>query len=393
MYHEPSFEPVRDEMMEILKKHIPVLQRNELVSVENALGRVCAEDVTAPYNLPNTKVSSFDGIAVKFSSFADGMPDTSGWQEGREYVFSNTGMAIPEEYDTVIAIEDVTVKDDGGITVHLPPEHEGFYVNPPGSQMKQGEVLAGKGRVLDPVKLSLLVSAGYRSVNVCARPKVVFLPTGDELVPSGGAVPPGKNVESNSILVKALLEEAGADVVCGPVIPDEPQRLREVLKKSAEKADLVVVGAGSSKGRKDFTMDVLMDLGQVIVQEIGTAPGKHVSLTMIAGTPVLGIPGPPGGAQLACQYYGRAAVEMMCTGRITPVRRVRGVLTEDVGSRGIDFMQSVELFEEEDELRARPIEMMGGTRSAKRKIHQQILYCPAGRAFAKGETVWIEIPV
>ena len=281
MYHEPSFEPVRDEMMEILKKHIPVLQRNELVSVENALGRVCAEDVTAPYNLPNTKVSSFDGIAVKFSSFADGMPDTSGWQEGREYVFSNTGMAIPEEYDTVIAIEDVTVKDDGGITVHLPPEHEGFYVNPPGSQMKQGEVLAGKGMWEEELAGNKFLTSApsFFQVNTAQAEKLV-----EQVMEGLGGV--------KGLLVGDLyagggtfsipLSKAGADVIA---IEAAGSSVRD-LRRNAEinNADVDVIGGDAAREIKNIGgLDVLVvdppraGLANGVVEDIAAAAPTRVA--------------------------------------------------------------------------------------------------------------------
>lgn len=107
MYHPPAFEPTRDEMMPILEKHIPFLNRMELVPIWEADGRTVSEDLTAPYSLQGQDASACDGIAVRFADFAAGLPDTSDWTEGREFVYSNTGVAIPEEFDTVIPIEEV----------------------------------------------------------------------------------------------------------------------------------------------------------------------------------------------------------------------------------------------------------------------------------------------
>lgn len=391
MYHEPEFEPTRDEMMAILEQQIPFLDRMELVLLDEADGRVAAEDVAAPYALPNRAVSSCDGIAVRFADIGCGA-DTSRWTEGQEYVYSNTGVAVPDGFDTVIPIEEVERKDDGTIRISTFPKERGEEVEPAGSQMAQGEILVCRGERLGPVSLSLLLSAGYQSVAVYARPRVLFLPTGDELVPSGGQVPAGKNVESNSLLVTGLLRRFGCRPSVSGILPDDPAILEAALLGAVKRADMVVIGAGSSKGDKDFTMDVLEKIGKVVVWELGVAPGKHCSLTMVDGVPVMGIPGPPGGAQLICQYYVRAAAELLMTGKRREVCRVSAQLTVDVPGKWIDFMQPVRLFWDQGELWAEPLMLFGGTRASRREAFTQVLYCPKGRDFCAGEKVSVELP-
>ena len=393
MYHKPTFEPTRDEMMSILEQHIPFLNRTELVPLAEADGRVAAADISAPYSLPNRAASACDGIAVRFSDVAGKTPDTAAWVEGREYVYSNTGVAIPDMFDTVIPIEEVICRADGSIALRTLPQQRGEEVQPAGSQMQQGETLVCRGETLTPVTLGILLSAGIQSVNVYAAPRVLFLPTGDELVPSGGPVPPGKNVESNSLLISAMLRQFGCKPAVGGILPDSPTELETALLQGALQADLVIIGAGSSKGNKDFTMDVLENIGEVIVQEIGVAPGKHCSLTLVQGTPVLGIPGPPGGAQLICQYYVQAAVELLTTGKRQATPRVSATLTADLPGRWIDFMQPVHVFWEEGQLFAAPMSAFGKTRAANRRAFLQVLYCPKGRHFHAGEQVAVEFPL
>ena len=391
MYHPPAFEPTRDEMMAILEQHILFLNRMELVPIWEADGRTVSEDLSAPYALPGRDASGCDGIAVRFADFAAGLPDTSGWTEGREFAYSNTGVALPEEFDTVIPIEEVE-KRGKGISVRTAPERRGEEVQPAGSQIRTGEILVHRGETLTPDALGNLRAAGFQSVPVFAKPRVLFLPTGDELVPAGGNVPVGKNVESNGVMVCAMLKRYGCQAAMGGIIPDDPAELETVLLRGVRQADMVVIGAGSSKGSKDFTMDVLEKLGTVVVQELGVAPGKHCSLTLIDGIPVLGIPGPPGGARLISQYYLQASADLLMAGRRREPMRVSARLTADVPGRWIDFMQPVRLFWEDGVLCAEPLTLFGKTRAASRQSVAQILYCLKEKGFSAGETVVVEVP-
>lgn len=393
MYQEPEFQPTRDEMFDILRKYIPWNNRAERVALQEAEGRIASEDILAPYSLPNQQSSGIDGIAVRFGDFSQGKPDLEKWELGRDYVYSNTGVAIPEEFDTVIAIEDVEKKQDGTIDILLLPQKRGERVSPVGSQMRQGECLVCKGERINPPHIGFLAAAGYQAVPVYARPKVLFLPTGDELVPSGEAVPQGKNVESNSAMLCAMMRRFGAEPSATGILGDDLEALKQAILQGIRQADLVIIGAGSSKGSKDYTMKALESIGEIIVWQLGVAPGKHCSLTMVEGRPVLGIPGPPGGAELICQYYVKAAISMMMTGRIEEIKRLPAVLTDKIPGRWLDFMQPVELICKENTLYAKPRQAMGKTRAEGRGYQASICYCPKGVDLQPGEVVEVEFPL
>ena len=393
MYHEPKFEPSREEMFQILSENIHMTGRVEHVSIWEADGRYAAEDIVAKYSLPNRPASDFDGISVYFDDFSDGMPDTSKWIEGKDFAYSNTGVAISEGFDTVIAIEEVTKHEDGTITIGSVPAARGEHITPVGAQLREGEILAKKGEQIHPALIGILTEAGYQNVPVFCKPRVVFLPTGDELVPSGGVVPAGMNVESNGAMVSAFVRRFGGDSVVTGILSDDMSVLKKELLNAVSWADLVIIGAGSSKGSKDFTMDVLETVGTVLVQEIGVAPGKHCSLTMVENTPVLGIPGPPGGAQLACQYYVKAAMELMLTGSIAPVRKIPAVLDADwdMSEWRLDFLMPMALSLQEDGYHVTPIQGWGFTRAESRCNQYVLTYFQKGRCYKKGEQVLAEL--
>ncbi|MGI6109189.1 MAG: molybdopterin molybdotransferase MoeA [Eubacteriaceae bacterium] len=390
MYHEPEFEPDRDEMLDILREHIPFLNRSEPVPLYEADGRFAAEDIRAPYTLPNRDVSACDGIAVCFHAFQTN-PDTSDWRENIEYCFSNTGVAVPDRFDTVIPIEQVEFDVNRCLRLKKRPARKGEKVRPAGSQMKQGEILVEKGEQLQPVTIGILAAAGYQSISVFAKPNVIFIPTGDELVPSGGPVPEGMNVECNSVLVSALIRRFGGSPAVTSIIPDDVDAIRKAIAKSVVRADLVVIGAGSSKGSKDYTLDVLYEMGKVVVSEIGVAPGKHCCLVIVDDVPVIGIPGPPGGAQLATQYYVKAALELEMTGTILQGQRVNAVLDTTVTPKWIDFMQTVRLYEKDGLLFACPVSSDNKTRAENREVFRSVLYCKRETVYVKGQTVAIEV--
>lgn len=387
-----KLEPDRDEMYAIIKECVPWMGKEERVSIWEADGRIAAEDIKASYSLPNRPASAFDGIGVRFSDFAAGMPDASLWKLGEDYVFGNTGVAIPEGFDTVIAIEDVA-EEDNGIRLLAAPQSRGEYVVPVGSQIREGEVLAWKGERLNPALVGLLAGAGHTSVPVYVRPRVLFLPTGDELVPFGGQVPGGSNAESNSVMVAALIRRFGGLPSVSRILEDDPETIKQAILGAIRQADMVLVGAGSSKGSKDFTMKVLESIGTVMAHELAVAPGKHCSLTMVEGVPVMGIPGPPGGALLIGQYYIRAAVERLIRGDISPVSYVTAVLEKELPAKEIDFMHGIRLSMKKGTFYARPHDGTGRTRAESRDNFSCVCYCPKGKSFAKGTQIKVEFPL
>ena len=397
MYRKPEFEPVRSEMIEILSKQLPFLNRKRLLAVSMADGRVSGEDVYASYDLPNRPVSAFDGIAIAWDRLRDQTEnDSLFWQEGHDFIYSNTGVAIPDGFDTVIAIECVQKLEDGHISLSEGsfPKEPGENVEPAGSQIQKGECLLKKGERITPERIGLLLAAGVTALEVYEMPRVMILPTGDELVPAGGSeVPPGTNVETNGAMLCALLRRFGADAVAGGILPDDPERLRGALLRASRAADLIVIGAGSSKGSKDFTIDALRDLGEVIVQEIGVAPGKHVCLARIGGVPVIGVPGPPGGALLAGRYYLRQAISILTTGRPAPLFGFEAELTGGrAGGLGIDFIQPVKPFWRDGKLYVKPLTILEETRAAACDLGAAVLYCPKKHPFEEGERVRVELP-
>ena len=174
----------REEARDNLMRKAVFTPKTENIPIEEAVGRVAAADVRSLNDSPNIHASRMDGIAVHFDDFKDGIPDTSDWKEGHEYVFCNTGIGIPGDYDTVYKIEDVELEDGRPVFSDVPLER-GTFITPAGSNMKKGDLIVRKGDRLSPLLLSLLATGGYAEAEVIERPVVAFIPTGNELVPPG----------------------------------------------------------------------------------------------------------------------------------------------------------------------------------------------------------------
>ena len=282
----------------------------ETLDVPDALGRVAAADVVSKNTLPNKLTSNMDGIAVHFDAFENGMPDTSTWERGVDWQFCNTGIGMPGDFDTAIRIEDVEVSDDDQhVTIGCPPERRGQSTTPPGARLEKGDVLVRAGDLLTPALLSVLNMGGHTQVEVVKRPVVAFIPTGNELVDAGKRLAKGKNVESNAVMVCAKLQLWGAEPLRYPIIPDNWNKLEKTLLDAAAKADIVIINAGSSKGSDDFTCEILEQRGKMMHHMLAQGPGRHCSAAMLEGTPVIGISGPPIGAEFTADWMVKPLVD------------------------------------------------------------------------------------
>ena len=318
--------------------------RAERVDIRDARGRVLARDVCARVEVPNCLTCCMDSIAVHFDDFATagseeapGIPDVSGWERGSDWDFANTGTAMPEGFDTAVVVEHVTFSDDGDrvLAVDAAPSRRFAGTRPAGSSLKRGQKLAAAGAVVTPDLMARIVSGNVSTVSVMARPRVAFIPTGDELqVPGSALVARGKNVETNSILARAKVEGWGGEFIPFQTVRDRRATIKLALEEACEVADIVILNAGSSKGSADWSCEVLDEIGRVICHETNHGPGHHSSYTMVGGTPVVGISGPSGGASPTMDFYVRPLVRrFMCLEPVPAKIPVR--LAEDFPTGGM----------------------------------------------------------
>lgn len=314
----------------------------ERVAVSQATGRVLARDAASLIEAPNCLTCMMDSIAVHFDDFAAAaagegpLPDTSAWERGRDWEFANTGTAMPDGFDTAIVVEHVVFSDDGSrvLSVDAAPSKRFAGTRPAGSRLHEGDALASAGTVVTPDIAARIASGNIASVAVARRPRVAFIPTGDELqAPGSPFVAHGKNVETNSILAQAKIEGWGGVFVPFQTIRDDYDEIKRTVLEACEVADIVVLNAGSSKGSGDWSCEVLDEIGRVICHQTNHGPGHHSSYTMVCGTPVVGISGPAGGASPTLDFYLRPVMRRFL-GLEPVVPKVPVRLAEDFPASG-----------------------------------------------------------
>ncbi|MGI6216684.1 MAG: molybdopterin molybdotransferase MoeA [Coriobacteriales bacterium] len=274
-------------------KPTPEQTATELVSLDDSIDRILSEDIISKYNLPLVRSSGMDGIAVRSSDFADGIPNTAEWVKGKDYVRADTGDDFPDEFDSVIAIEDVTELEGGGLSLDLDePVTPGCNVNPSGSRIRSGETVLKAGIRIRPTDITVLCMAGATMVPVRRKPKIAFIPTGSELVTSGTEPLRGQNIDTNSLMVKHMLIEYGAEPVVFPIIRDNPAELERALDTAVASCDCVVINGGSAVGSEDFNVRLMEKRGKVVHHYISAVPGRPMMMAVIDGKPIVDLPGP-----------------------------------------------------------------------------------------------------
>ena len=331
--HSNHIQMNRWDAVETALSHCDFEPKTEFVALSQAVGRVLASDALAQQDMPNSLTCRMDSIAVHWDDFENGMPDTSNWQRGRDWQFANTGVGMPEGFDTAIVVEHVQFsEDDSKVRILAAPSARFAGTSQPGSRMKKGDILVPAGTVLSPLLAAHIASGNNVAVEVFCRPKVAFIPTGNELVCAGGQTPLGKNIESNSLLVESKVEQWGGEPIVFGIVPDDREAIEKALRDACECADIVVINAGSSKGNDDFCLEVLEEIGCVLYHQTNHGPGHHSSHSILNGTPIVGISGPPGGAAFTLDFYLHPIIARYL-GQPTGLKRVRARLAQSFAGK------------------------------------------------------------
>lgn len=266
-----------------------------------AVGRVTAAPVWATRSSPVGDVAAMDGIAVLAVDTAGASPTTPLRLPTDRYVVVDTGDPMPDGCDAVVMREHVHPVEDGVEIMAAVPPYQ--HVRSIGEDVSAGELLLPEGHRLRPVDVAAAAAAGRTELEVRRKPRVAVIPTGDEIVPVGSPPDVGSILDTNSLMLVAQAEEAGCDAWAEPIEPDVVDRIKAAVRAAAAKADLVVVVAGSSAGRDDYTARVVAELGVLAVHGVAVRPGHPVVLGAVDATPVVGVPGYPVSAALTFELF------------------------------------------------------------------------------------------
>ena len=298
--------------------HITRATAPEIVSAPEALGRVLADALTAPFDVPPTDNSAVDGYAVSSADIpAQGTRDLAvvadlpagsvydGVLRSGEALRIMTGAPMPRGADTVYPQEVVV---PAPARVRVGPIDKGANVRMRGEDVETGAIVIEAGSVLRPQEIGVITSLGIWQVAVHRRPCVALLSTGDEIVEPGGPRQPGQIYDSNRFTLHGALRQCGADVVDLGIVPDARDELRDRLLEASRSVDFVLTSGGVSVGTHDFVKDVLDEVGAIDFWQVAMQPGRPLAVGRVGETPFFGLPGNPVASLLAFMLFVRPAL-------------------------------------------------------------------------------------
>jgi putative molybdopterin biosynthesis protein len=279
----------------------------ESVRVDDCLDRLTAEPVFARISSPSYNAAAMDGIAVCFEDLARASEASPVRLQRDRYQPVNTGNALPAGFNAVVMIEDVHQVTEDTVELGMPAT-PWQHVRTIGEDIVATELILPEGHRVRPIDQGAMLATGITEIRVKRPPRSLVIPTGSELIQPGGQAAPGQIIEFNSRILAGYLKDWGADARRGEPVPDQPDSLRQAILTAVQDNDIVVLNAGASAGTKDFTAQVLAEIGEVIVHGVAIKPGKPVILAMVGDTPVIGLPGYPISALLTLRLFVREMI-------------------------------------------------------------------------------------
>lgn len=285
-------------------------RKKEIVPVSDALMRLTAEPVFAKRSVPNYVSSAMDGIAVKSENTKTASEKSPlKLNEGKDYVWLNTGEVLPQGFDSIVIAEFVREMSPNEVEIYSPvAPFENVRLL--GEDCEFGEMIYTSEHLLMPEDITFLLAAGVEKVSVYSKPKILIVPTGNEIVEYVNSVKEGKILETNSFFIAERLKLLGAEVKVHEILPDDPQIMKNKLIPASEKFDLIISIAGSSKGSRDFTAKFIEGNGKLLVHGVNMKPGKPVILGFFNDIAFIGLPGYSQAAFNDLEYFVLPCISM-----------------------------------------------------------------------------------
>ncbi|HEX6632326.1 MAG TPA: gephyrin-like molybdotransferase Glp [Usitatibacter sp.] len=328
--YDPNSMPVA-KAREFIHRFLQPVDAVLRVPVRSALGRVLAEDVISPVNVPAHRNSAMDGWALRAADLqAQGettLEEIGSAFAGRPFagkvgpgqcVRIMTGGVVPEGADTVVMQE--RAKASGKSIAFAPGQKAGQNVREAGEDLAVGSVALPRGRLVRPADLGLIASLGIGEVPVYRPLRVAFFSTGDELKSIGTALGEGEIYDSNRYTLHGMLARLGCEVLDMGVVRDDPKLLERAFREAAGAADVVITSGGVSVGEADFVKDLLGKLGEVVFWKIAMKPGRPLAYGRIGAAHFFGLPGNPVSVMVTFyQFVREALLALMGVDPVPPV--------------------------------------------------------------------------
>ncbi|MFT4809848.1 MAG: molybdopterin molybdotransferase [Paraglaciecola sp.] len=287
----PGLLPIQSAISNMLKQVTPVLE-SEQIELEDALGRVLAEDVVSNIDVPPNDNSAMDGYAMRCQDLTEsnqlqlvgtalaGKPFKEMLLPG-QCIRIMTGAVIPLGADSVVMQENTDTENKLVIFRQIP--ESGNSVRKAGEDIQRGSVVVTKGTKLTPAFLALIASVGIAEISVIRNIKVGLIATGDELTPPGEPLSDGAIYESNRYALTALLKTFPVTLFDFGIVKDDKDDLKAVFEQAGSHCDLVLSCGGVSVGDADYVKEILDELGSINFWKVAIKPGKPFAFGHLRG--------------------------------------------------------------------------------------------------------------
>jgi putative molybdopterin biosynthesis protein len=285
---------VLEEALQIyLEKLEPLNTETEIINTEDANGRVTVKAVFAYLSSPQYNSSAMDGIACKSErTFEASDRNHIILEEKTDYIVVDTGDPIPNQFDCVIMVEDLIKVDENHVKI-IQSAAPWQNIRPLGEDIVENQLIVPSKHKIRPVDIGALIAGGANTIEVYKKPLVGIIPTGTEIVEPGTELKIGDIIDFNSRTFKALVSDWGGLPHRYAIVKDDYELIKQSVLKAVEENDVVLISAGSSAGREDYTASIIRELGEIIIHGVAIKPGKPVVMGIIKGKPIIGIPGFP----------------------------------------------------------------------------------------------------
>ena len=336
--NQPGLMPL-DKGMELLLSAITGNTDTEQVSLDEALGRVLASDVSAPNPVPGFDNSAMDGYAIRRADIAlqatypvqgkafAGKPLREPLKPNHA-VRITTGAAVPKGADTIIMQENTDANEQQVRFKQL--ADVGNNIRRAGEDIRAGQVVVRQNTRLNAAHLAILASVGLAVVPVYRKTRVALLSTGDELKTPGEVLQYGDIYNSNGPSVCALLNKLGVEVINYGVIADDPERFRSAFLKADHDCDFVVTSGGVSVGEADYSKDILQELGTIGFWKLAIKPGKPFAFGHLPNSYFIGLPGNPVSALVTFHILASQAIRQHQNIGEKPMQTLTAISTDDI---------------------------------------------------------------
>ncbi len=372
-------------------KNYPFALGTEEIDVKDAVSRIAAEEIKSRLSSPFYTASAVDGIAV-FSKDTEGasVSNPKLLRMGEDGIAVNTGDPLPPRFNAVIMIENVEITGDKfRILSPIAPYKNVRLI---GEDIGIGETLLFPFEEITPQHLGVLIAGGINRIKVFRKPKVLIIPTGEEIKKPGSSVKIGDIIDTNSYMLKSEVEKFGGKATISDILPNDEKIIKRFITENLPYFDMVLTIGGSAKGSKDLTGRVYKSLGRVFVHGVSIQPGKPVILAEVMGKPAMGMPGFPVSSFIASSVFLKPAIFVMQGKMLEKPRfvkaKVKRPITSSIGVT--EFIRAV-IGDVNGETVAVPLKKGAGVLSSVSRADGLLKIGFNSEGVEAGETVRIEL--